>query len=125
MKLKRKELGMNAEQVAQLLGVSPATVYRYEKGDIEKVPGDILEPLSKILQTTPAWLMGWDMPSNTLSIDDIYPKNHNGFIKVPILGRVAAGVPITAQEDIIGWEDVPADWVCPVCGLSKDAFEEE
>ena len=23
------------------------------------------------------------------------------------------------------WEDVPADWVCPVCGLSKDAFEEE
>ena len=23
------------------------------------------------------------------------------------------------------WEDVPADWVCPVCGLDKDAFEQE
>ena len=23
------------------------------------------------------------------------------------------------------WEDVPEEWVCPVCGLSKDAFEEE
>lgn len=23
------------------------------------------------------------------------------------------------------WEEVPADWVCPVCGLSKDAFDEE
>ena len=23
------------------------------------------------------------------------------------------------------WEDVPEDFVCPVCGLSKDAFEEE
>ena len=23
------------------------------------------------------------------------------------------------------WEDVPADWVCPVCGLDKDAFVEE
>ena len=23
------------------------------------------------------------------------------------------------------WEDVPADWVCPVCGLSKEAFTEE
>jgi rubredoxin len=23
------------------------------------------------------------------------------------------------------WEDVPADWVCPVCGLDKDAFEVE
>ena len=23
------------------------------------------------------------------------------------------------------WEDVPADWVCPVCGLGKDAFDAE
>ena len=23
------------------------------------------------------------------------------------------------------WEDVPEDWVCPVCGLTKDAFTEE
>lgn len=22
------------------------------------------------------------------------------------------------------WEDVPEDWVCPVCGVSKDEFEE-
>ena len=22
------------------------------------------------------------------------------------------------------WEDVPEDWVCPVCGLGKDAFNE-
>jgi rubredoxin len=23
------------------------------------------------------------------------------------------------------WEDVPADWECPDCGASKDAFELE
>ena len=23
------------------------------------------------------------------------------------------------------WEDVPADWVCPVCGVGKDQFEQE
>ena len=23
------------------------------------------------------------------------------------------------------WENVPDSWVCPVCGLGKDAFEEE
>ncbi len=23
------------------------------------------------------------------------------------------------------WEDVPADWLCPVCGLGKDVFVEE
>lgn len=60
MKKRRKEIRFSAEKVAALLGVSPATIYRYEKGDIEKVPGDIIEPLSKILRTTPAYLMGWD-----------------------------------------------------------------
>lgn len=59
MKSVRKARGLSAETVAKKLGVSPATIYRYEKGDIEKVPGDLLEPLSSILGTTPAYLMGW------------------------------------------------------------------
>lgn len=60
MKERRKELGLSAEYVAEKLGVSPATIYRYENGDIEKTPGGILDPLSKILRTTPAYLMGWE-----------------------------------------------------------------
>ena len=43
MKHRRKELGLSAEYVADKLGVSPSTIYRYENGDIEKQPGDILE----------------------------------------------------------------------------------
>ncbi len=60
MKARRKELGLSAEYVAENLGVSPATIYRYEKGDIEKMPGNILDPISRILHTTPAYLMGWE-----------------------------------------------------------------
>lgn len=56
MKQRRKEIGFSAEKVAERLGVSPATIYRYEKGDIEKVPVDSLAELAKILQTTPAYL---------------------------------------------------------------------
>ena len=69
MKLRRKELKISAEEVAKVLGVSPATVYRYEKGDIEKVPGEILEPLAQLLNTTPSWLMGWD--------DSAYADSHS------------------------------------------------
>ena len=58
MKALRKELGLSAEYIANQLNLSPATIYRYENGDIDKVPGDILEPLAAILQTTPAHLMG-------------------------------------------------------------------
>lgn len=60
MKLRRKELGLSAEYVAGRLNLSPATIYRYENGGIDKVPGDILEPLALVLQTTPAYLMGWE-----------------------------------------------------------------
>lgn len=60
MKERRKQLGISAETVASHLGVSPATIYRYENGGIDKVPGDILAPIAEILQTTPAYLMGWD-----------------------------------------------------------------
>lgn len=66
MKQRRKEIGLSAEIVAAGLGVSPATIYRYEKGEIEKLPGDVIEPLAKILHTTPAYLMGWE--------DDSVPK---------------------------------------------------
>ena len=59
MKERRKVLGISAEYVADKLGVSPATIYRYEKGDIEKMPGNILEPIARILCTSPAYLMGW------------------------------------------------------------------
>ena len=65
MKLRRKELGMSAEHVADKLGCSPATIYRYEKGDIEKMPMDILTPLASILCTTPAYLMGWAEDSHS------------------------------------------------------------
>ena len=58
MKMRRKELGIPVEYIANSLGVSVATIYRYENGDIEKVPGTVLEPLSKILQVSPAYLMG-------------------------------------------------------------------
>ena len=36
IKCRRKELSMSAEQLAEKVSLSPATIYRYEKGDIEK-----------------------------------------------------------------------------------------
>lgn len=68
MKARRKEIGVSAEEIAKELKVSPATIYRYEKGDIEKMPLEILEPLSKVLRTTPAYLMGWEEPESESNI---------------------------------------------------------
>ena len=43
-----------------------------------------------------------------------------GYVYDPAVGDPDNGIaPGTA------WEDVPEDWVCPVCGRGKDAFEKE
>lgn len=60
IKSRRKEIGLSAEQVAKELGVSPATVYRYESNDIMNMRIDKLEPIAKALRITPAYLMGWE-----------------------------------------------------------------
>lgn len=58
IKKRRKQLGMNAETLAEILHVSPSTIYRYESGDIEKVDAAKLIPIAEALKTTPAYLMG-------------------------------------------------------------------
>lgn len=60
MKERRKELKISADELAKKLGKDRSTIYRYEKGDIENLPLDILEPIAEALETTPAHLMGWD-----------------------------------------------------------------
>ena len=59
IKQARIKLGYSAEQVAAFLGVSPATVYRYENGDISKLPSKHIKPLAEFLCVSPAYLMEW------------------------------------------------------------------
>ena len=59
IKYRRKQLGLTAEAIAARLGISPATVYRYENSDILNMRSDRLAPIAETLQTTPAYLMGW------------------------------------------------------------------
>lgn len=56
----RINLGLSADDVAEALGKDRSTIYRYESNEIEKLPTTVLEPLAKILNTTPACLMGWE-----------------------------------------------------------------
>lgn len=109
MKLRRKELGLSAETVAERLNVSPATVYRYEKGDIEKLPGDILPILSKVLQTTPAYLMGWEEDVAAYNVPPGFSPMPDTDT-VPLVGRIACGEPITAEENLDGYVSVPSAW---------------
>lgn len=56
IKQRRKELGISINELAKCLQKDRATIYRYESNEINSIPVSILEPLAKILQTTPAFL---------------------------------------------------------------------
>lgn len=106
IKLRRLEIGLSVDQVAAKIGKNRATVYRYESSDIEKFPIDILEPLADALRTTPAYLMGWDddkytspLPTNIIPMPVME--------KIPLLGAIACGAPILAQEHIEDYVDKP------------------
>lgn len=43
-----------------------------------------------------------------------------GYIYDPAVGDSDGGIAKNTP-----FESLPEDWVCPVCGLGKDAFEEE
>ena len=60
IKDRRTQLKMSADELGKRLGKDRSTIYRYEKGDIENLPLDILEPIAAALGTTPQYLMGWE-----------------------------------------------------------------
>ena len=71
IKQARMKLGYSAEQVAEFLGVSPATIYRYENGDISKLPSKHIKPLAEFLCVSPAYLMEWtELDEHPESSDD-------------------------------------------------------
>ncbi|WP_081958459.1 helix-turn-helix domain-containing protein [Oscillibacter sp. ER4] len=78
MKSRRKQLGFSAEYVADKLGCSPSTIYRYENGDIEKMPLDVLAPLASILLVSPEYLLNGSGIEKTADpkVDGLSPKEN-------------------------------------------------
>ena len=104
IKARREQLQMTQEELAKKIGYkSKTTITKIENGTNDIVQSKVCD-FAKALNTTPAYLMGWE------DLEQPTPKS-NGYptVRIPVLGDVAAGVPILAQQDIIGYEDIPAD----------------
>lgn len=102
---RRKALGLSVDELAELLGKNRATIYRYEGGDIEKLPTTILEGLARALRTTPSYLMGWE--------DEPAPPEPNGRLldqshiyMIPVYETVSAGFGAYADDHVTRYEPV-------------------
>lgn len=113
---RRKELGLTLEEVGNIVGVSKSTVKKWESGYIENMKRDKIALLAKALKVSPLYIMGIDCSpeqSNNndythFQIESNQPARKKG-ITINVLGRVAAGIPIEAIENIIDTEEIPAE----------------
>lgn len=60
IRLRRAELGYTMKEVANAVGVSEATVSRWESGDIQNMKRANIEKLSRVLDIPPSVLLDWE-----------------------------------------------------------------
>jgi len=60
LKSRRSELGYTLLEIADKMGVSEATVQRWESGNIKSLRQGRISQLAEILKVSPAVLMGWE-----------------------------------------------------------------
>ena len=94
-RLQRK---MTLEELSKEIGVSTQAIFKYENDIVTNIPLDRLEKLCIALKVKPQQLISWAEETT---------KNHINSVKIPVLGRVAAGLPAEAFEDIIDYEEIP------------------
>lgn len=113
----RTSQGMTLEQVAEKVGVGKSTVRKWETGLIANMRRDKIAALADALNTSPMYLMGWSDEINPIpaldisKFDNIYPVNLK---KIPLLGEIACGKPIFANEDresyVLAGSEIHADF---------------
>ena len=132
IKNRRKQLGLSAEQIAAELGVSPATVYRYESNEIMNMRIDKLEPIAKALHIS-TYLRGSYIPkqkniykmAKALNVneawlmgEDVDPTRQNAYsepsdsslVTIHYAGPVAAHFDAT-PDDAYEQRTIPAEWI--------------
>ncbi len=111
---KRLELNITLEELGLKTKVNKTTILRYENGTISNIPSDKIEIIAQALNTTPAYLMGWDThppaapptPFNDAMLIEMPPT-----IEIPVYGKIGTGIAIEEIEDIEEIIDIPADWM--------------
>ena len=98
IKERRIALGWTQEELADRMGYKTrSSINKIELG-IQDIPQSKISEFARVMATTEAYLLEWT---------DEQPTDSR---RVPVYGRVAAGIPIEAIENIVDWEEIPAEW---------------
>lgn len=108
IKMLREKYGMSQQELAEKVGFKTASAVNKIELGLRDLNQTKIMAFAKALHTTPAYLMGWDDIAVT---DEEYGKmvRAAGGVnakKIPVLGKVVAGIPIDAVEEILDYEEI-------------------
>lgn len=106
LKQLRNEKKINQRELANFLKVAPSTISMYESGQRE--PNfEVLESLADFFNVDLNYLLGKSDKTTKLMLEDSQPPQG---LQIPVLGTVAAGIPISAVEDILDYEEIDSSY---------------
>lgn len=121
IKKRRDDLGLSQQEVADYVKVSKSAISRWESGQVENIGRSKIQLLSEILAISPTAIVSG---RTTNERKDSYDSK-----RIPLLGTIAAGVPLLAEEHIEDYfnldSSIDADFALKVRGdsmLGADIF---
>lgn len=112
IKALRIQHGLTQEELGQKVGVQKSAIYKYETGLVVNLKRSMIEKLALALGVKPTYLMGLSDEETTIPPGFApLPKT----VKRPLVGTIACGEPITAEENVEDYVDVPEDAQCDFC----------
>lgn len=99
-----EEKHINLNVLAQITDLSEATISRYKNNKMAPKTTTV-RIIADYFNVNPLWLMGLDEPKHK-PLDE-----YKSFKEIPVLGSIAAGQPVFAEENIKGYEKVPSEKV--------------
>lgn len=102
----RKKEGLSQAELAEKLSVHQTLISQIERGVV--IPsGATLVQLAEFFRVSTDYILGRE---ETAEHDYPLGRPSPGAIRLPVYGRVPAGVPLEAIEDVIDWEEIPKEW---------------
>ena len=93
----RKSRKMTLKELGEHIGLSESNTKRYEDGQIKTVGIDIIKKIALALDVPASYLTGWEDIPQYQKLSNYVPIIKK---KIPLLGEIAAGQPIYADEHI-------------------------
>lgn len=100
LKEERKKIGISQKDFGRKIGVAESTISLYESN--KRSPDkEILKKISLVLGVSVDYLLGEDTPYLT--------SKESKYVRIPVLGRIIAGLPMEAIQEPIDWEEIPRE----------------